>query len=137
MVNAAAALVVSATSWAEPRPAKAAVVMAPILVPNPLTAAVVRAAIWLELSALTWLVVSTEASADVIPTNSFVVRADMFPAAIAVTLFVPRAANCAELSAASCDVVSELIVAVPNAAIVLVGRPAIADGERLVKAAIT
>ncbi len=54
----------------------------------------------------------------------------MLPAAIAVTLFTPSAANWAEVRATSWDVVSKLMVAVPRAAIVLVGRPAIADGEQ-------
>ncbi len=50
VVSAAASSVVSAASWAEVMPAKAAVPMALILAPSPLTAAVVSAAIWPELS---------------------------------------------------------------------------------------
>jgi hypothetical protein len=58
------------------------------------------------------------------------------PDASAVMLPVPSAASCVADSAANCPVVSKLTFVVVNVAIVLVGKPAIWEGVRLVKEAI-
>src|ERR1700753_1692980 len=82
------------------------------------------------------LVVSAAASAEVSPATAAEDRAVMLAVTMAGISRVPRAVTCAEVSAASWAVVRALTSVVVRAAIVLVGRPAIWAGVRLVKDAI-
>jgi hypothetical protein len=69
---------------------------------------VVRAAICAEVKSDTWPEVSTDNSAELNPANAAVLSAVKLVDGMAVIFAVPNPASCAEESAASAEVVSDV-----------------------------
>ncbi len=117
-----ASSVVNAATCAEPSPPKAAVPIALMLAPKPLTAAVVSAPSCVELSAVTSAVVSAAVSAEVRP-DIAVLESALTLAVVSAETFVPSPASCAELSTDTAPALKAETAAVVRSPISALVRP--------------